>query len=482
MRDTERTTRVPTDGPADAPEEVRETYQQGAAGSSTEQAEQSNQSTRALVLAQSGPGTNNPRVDVAIAAWLHAKFQRSHSSKTRGAYAAILGEFRATLAMEGLDLDSADPRRCRADLEFDVMSLSLRDSDGRVDILTRPAAEPAAIEELSATRAAAVALVAQAYAARATETRYGPRPAAQTTANLRLAVLSSFYTYSTRQDLLRGPNPIARVERRRVEAYVAARPLAYEELQNRLATIDVATDAGLRDYALLLVALHTGRRVAELAGMRLEHLVIRKRVMEITWPRCKGGKMMRDELPRGGARGEAADALVAWVARMAGLDSGQGGQSQSVLVIASQTGSSTAATERPVWVSLASNGTAGHALTARAIAYLCERRLGTSKVHTLRHTFARAMEDAGAKVSEIQAALGHADLGTTGRYLARLHQGENHHLARLSSFYGLSGLDQRTGVSTNTTSARPRADEPSELSRSESDGTSPPRREGDSEP
>jgi site-specific recombinase XerD len=369
--------------------------------SSTEQAEQSNQSTRALVLARSGPGTNNPRVDVAIAAWLHAKFQRSHSSKTRGAYAAVLGEFRAALAMEGLDLDSADPRRCRADLEFDLVSLSLGDSDGRVDIVTRPAAEPAAIEELSATRAAAVALVAQAYAARATETRYGPRPAAQTTANLRLATLSSFYTYSTRQDLLRGPNPIARVERRRVEAYVAARPLAYEELQKRLAAIDVATDAGLRDYALLLVALHTGRRVAELAGMRLEHLVIRKRVLEITWPRCKGGKMMRDELPRGGARGEAADALVAWVARITRLDGDQGTQFQSVPVIASQTRSSTSATERPVWVSLASNGTAGHALTARAIAYLCERRLGTSKVHTLRHTFARAMEDAGAKVSEI---------------------------------------------------------------------------------
>ncbi len=50
-------------------------------------------------------------------------------------------------------------------------------------------------------------------------------------------------------------------------------------------------------------------------------------------------------------------------------------------------------------------------------------------------------------MSEIQPALGHADLGTTGRYLARLHQGENRHLARLSGLYGLDGLDRHMGTS-----------------------------------
>jgi len=57
------------------------------------------------------------------------------------------------------------------------------------------------------------------------------------------------------------------------------------------------------------------------------------------------------------------------------------------------------------------------------------------------------LEGAGAQVSEIQLALGHADLGTTGRYLARLHQDENRHLARLSGLYGLDGLDRCTGTS-----------------------------------
>jgi integrase len=107
-------------------------------------------------------------------------------------------------------------------------------------------------------------------------------------------------------------------------------------------------------------------------------------------------------------------------------------------------------------VRLARNGTCGHALTMSSVANICEQRLGTSKVHALRHTFARALEDAGAKVSEILAALGHTDLGTTGRYLARLHQGENRHLARLSGLYGLGGLDRRTGASpTSPAQAEP---------------------------
>jgi integrase len=48
----------------------------------------------------------------------------------------------------------------------------------------------------------------------------------------------------------------------------------------------------------------------------------------------------------------------------------------------------------------------GDALSIRSIANICERWLGVSTVHSLRHTFARGMEDAGAKVSDIQARLG----------------------------------------------------------------------------
>jgi site-specific recombinase XerD len=398
----------------------------------------------------------NP-INLAIAAWLHAKFQRSRSTKTQVTYSAILQAFRSQLLAHGLDLDAADPRRVAADLDAD----------------SHTEESIADLGDAVAARTRTLALAAQAFAAQPATTRYGARPVAPTTANLRLAAISSFYRYALRHDFIRGGNPVERVERQAVQAYAAARPLAYDELRERLAVIDLSTPAGLRDYALLLLGLHTGRRVSELAGLRREHIIIRANRVEITWVRCKGGKTMRDELPRKGMQGLAAEALVAWVMRLYGEDgeteplltpemfntmhqhSGQadtsrarpspsGGRSEQALLSTSPAGALGIAAagwvrqERPVWISLAKrNGTYGHPLSIRAIALINEQRLGASKVHTLRHTFARGLEDAGAKVSEIQARLGHADLGTTGRYLAQLHAGENPHLARLSHLYGL---------------------------------------------
>jgi integrase len=49
----------------------------------------------------------------------------------------------------------------------------------------------------------------------------------------------------------------------------------------------------------------------------------------------------------------------------------------------------------------------------------------------------RALEDAGAKVSEIQARLGHESLATTGRYLAALRPDENPHADALAALFGL---------------------------------------------
>src|SRR5258706_7798488 len=76
--------------------------------------------------------------------------------------------------------------------------------------------------------------------------------------------------------------------------------------------------------------------------------------------------------------------------------------------------------EEPIWLSFARNDSRGGSLSIQSLANICEKRLGTSKFHTLRHTFAHMMEDAGAKVSDIQARLGHSSIQTTGIYLAAL--------------------------------------------------------------
>ena len=59
------------------------------------------------------------------------------------------------------------------------------------------------------------------------------------------------------------------------------------------------------------------------------------------------------------------------------------------------------------------------------------RRLGTHP-HTLRHSFTQAMERSGARVSTIQARLGHSNLTTVGRYLTQLSMAENTHAEALA--------------------------------------------------
>src|SRR5215217_7726621 len=68
----------------------------------------------------------------------------------------------------------------------------------------------------------------------------------------------------------------------------------------------------------------------------------------------------------------------------------------------------------PIWRSLSRNNSGG-ALTTRALQAICEARMGVH-FHGLRHTFAHSMEDASAKLSEIQQRLGHSNAATTSRY------------------------------------------------------------------
>ena len=347
------------------------------------------------------------RVDLAISAWNHAKKQLSQSSETSRSYETTLCRFRSSLLKRGIDLDAMDPQYLRQILDSEE---------------TFPIAERVTrVEQLVEAHMTIIALAAQVFAARPTS---DSRPPSANTANLRLAIISSFYAYVLRQGIFHGTNPITRVERRKVTSYTTAQGIDHDTLLTSLNAIDRSTRAGSRDYALLLIGLYTGRRLSELAAMSYEHVVVRKTTVDILWPHCKGGKTMRDTFARRGLQALPIHALLTWLATLQ-----EQNQEQQALMISR--------TEQPIWISVATNGTAGHRLSLQGIADICEARIGTSKVHALRHTFARALEDAGAKVSEIQARLGHASLETTSRYLAQLRHDENPHLAHLTQLYGL---------------------------------------------
>jgi integrase len=215
-------------------------------------------------------------------------------------------------------------------------------------------------------------------------------------------------------------NPIKQVARSRVQAYARATPLKAEAVQEILAGIDRRQPIGLRDYALLAIGFYTGRRLAELAALRWGDVTEEQNgsvKVTLTFSHAKGSKVMQDTLPY-----EVGQVL---------LEYKQARITDQVVL----------RPEDPVWVSYSSNRTStARALHPHSIGKICLRYLGTSKAHTLRHTFARGMEDAGAKVSEIQSRLGHANIATTSLYLGAMRSDENAHGDVLAKNFGIKAF------------------------------------------
>jgi integrase len=304
-------------------------------------------------------------LDLAVSAWLHKHGKRGDEhTRTSKAYEGTMRQFRAGLQCQGLDLDS-DP--------------------------------------------GAIALTAQAFAHGSTR----GRQVKATTVNLRLAILSSFYTYAKKLKFL-DENPIDLLDREKVQDYAGAQALDTDDVSTSLQGIDQNTLKGARDYAILSVLLYTGRRAQEVATLQWQHVSIHNGKVRLTFAHAKGEIVMQDDLPA-----PVTHALLRWLHKWYGAQLG------------------TLAPDAPLWVSLAHDGSHGQALGYQSINALCKQHLGTSKVHATRHTAAHSMEKVGLTVSEIQARLGHKSLATTGRYLASLRRAENRKADELAALYGI---------------------------------------------
>jgi site-specific recombinase XerD len=241
---------------------------------------------------------------------------------------------------------------------------------------------------------------------------------APSTHNNRVAILSSFYEYAIRHEFLH-QNPCDRVNRQVVQRYATAKALSVEEVSRKLREIDRTTLLGLRDYAMFAVSFTTGRRLSAVAALspsdvRIEGTLQSPDTFKVTieWPREKGGKLVRDTLAPA-----VAKALHDYMTAL--------GQEFDLAEVPT------------LWVSLARNGYKGSGLSTMGIRHITEQRLGTTRFHALRHTFAAAMEASGATVSEIQHRLGHQSLATTGLYLAQLRSDQNPHAGKLAETFGI---------------------------------------------
>jgi len=310
-----------------------------------------------------------------IEEWLLEKYRQTQSVKTRETYRTILSHYRAALQQQGLDLDRID---CLHTLVTTAHLFSTFSARGR--------------------------------------------QVAVATSNVRLAVLSSFYEFAQRNDLL-DINPIDKIKRGKTRRYQGAHALAPDIVQARLRSIDTSTLAGQRDRALLLVYLQTCRRLSEVASLLWRDLQVDTRVgqqgqaqelVTLTFERCKGARRMVDQLPAG-----VSQILLAWVRAY---------YSEACIPLTP---------EAPIWVALAPGGrngrNRGNQLGPQAIADICKKYLGTSKVHTTRHTGTLLRLKAGASVQDIKKQLGHDSLATTDYYIEVLMQGPDIYGAQVES-------------------------------------------------
>ena len=212
--------------------------------------------------------------------------------------------------------------------------------------------------------------------------------------NVRLAAIRSFFRYAAFQEpeqagliqrVLAMPNK--RFERRPIDFLV--RP----EVDALLGAPDRSSWAGRRDHALLLVAVETGLRCSELAGLRIESLVLGRGA----YLRCQGK----------GRKERCAPLRKSTVAVLRGWLRERGGATSDPLFPNARGGR------------LSPDGieyiVAKHTAVARQSCASLERKRVTP--HVLRHTAAMELLKAGIDRAVIALCLGHESVETTQMYL-----------------------------------------------------------------
>ncbi len=208
----------------------------------------------------------------------------------------------------------------------------------------------------------------------------------------RLSCLSSFYGYAIEVDVLE-ESPVANVKRPRVANDSMTVGLTRDELEQLL---QAAEADGPRSAALMTLLAYNGLRVDEALSRNVEHLgrQLGHRVLRVT---RKGGR-------------DALEPLSPPVERA--LDRYLGDRTSGALFVDDQ---GRRMYEAQAW------------RLVRRLARRADLKSASQlSPHSLRHTFATSLDDAGVPLQDIQDAMGHADPRTTRRYMA-IHQHLDRH-------------------------------------------------------
>jgi site-specific recombinase XerD len=232
------------------------------------------------------------------------------------------------------------------------------------------------------------------------------------TIGARLACLSSFYRFLIRMKLT-AANPCDEIERPRPSP-TPPRGLNAEDIRRLLAVIP-DTPEGLRDRAIVLTLILTGRRRSEILNLTVGDLSTSGGLF-YTY-RGKGGKRFKRELPRP-AYDAVETALVAWGKTLASMRP-----------------------EESVWPSprAGENGAGITSATfyARFRRYMKAAGLAPAGVHILRHAAAKLRREAGESVEDVSRFLDHSSLQVTTVYLRRLEGQEDRGWGKVAEVLGV---------------------------------------------
>jgi integrase/recombinase XerC len=206
----------------------------------------------------------------------------------------------------------------------------------------------------------------------------------------KISALRSFFKYLVRERLI-ASNPAKGVSTPKVEKPLPT-TLTVDEAFRLVETPAEksrprAEKERLRDCAILELLYSSGIRVGELVGLNLNELELDLGIVKVM------GKGRKERIVPVGSK--AAEALGAYLDKRGSLSG-----------------------EEPLFINRR-----GGRLTARSVGRLIKKYSKRSGIfrrispHTLRHSFATHLLDAGADIREIQEMLGHTSLSTTQRYI-----------------------------------------------------------------
>jgi integrase/recombinase XerC len=207
----------------------------------------------------------------------------------------------------------------------------------------------------------------------------------------KITALRTFFNYLLREGRVR-VNPAEMVQAPKAEKYLPTF-LLVEEMFSLLNLKFAGDAAGIRDRAMLELFYSSGMRVGELTGLNLGDIDFGQSLVKVR------GKGKKERIVPVGE--QALRSVQQYLAgRNEFLQKQQGSEA-----------------DPPLFLSRS-----GRRITPRSVARIVDRYVlqsGISKKvspHTLRHSFATHLLDAGADLRAIQELLGHENLSTTQKY------------------------------------------------------------------